>query len=78
MGDTETAQGLGEHVDGADLLVIEGRVQKQGKRGLSLIAAKVFNPLDGLVADRIDGKTGLARRDLPLPEAPEEMEVVED
>src|SRR5262249_13578032 len=38
----------------SDLLVIEGRVQKQGRRGLSFIAEKVFNPLEGIIPDRID------------------------
>ena len=56
----------------SDLLVIEGRVQKQGKRDLSLIAEAVFNPLEGVLEDRLDGKTGLARRTLPLPAPPPE------
>jgi DNA polymerase III alpha subunit len=51
----------------SDLLVIEGRVQKLGKRSITLLAGKVFNPLEGLIEDRIDGRTGLARRELPLP-----------
>jgi DNA polymerase III alpha subunit len=53
---------------GSDLLVIEGRVERPGGRGVSLIAEKVINPLAGQVADRIDGHTGIASRRLPLRE----------
>jgi error-prone DNA polymerase len=45
---------------GSDLLVIRGRVERQGTRGVSLIAEEVINPLAGHVEDRIDGRTGIA------------------
>jgi DNA polymerase III alpha subunit len=48
----------------SDLLVIQGRIQRQGKYGATLIATRVINPLEGLVEDRIDGKTGLAKETL--------------
>jgi DNA polymerase III alpha subunit len=61
----------------SDLLVIAGRLQRHGRYGATLIAERIVNPLEGLVADRIDGKTGLARRTPdPLPPftfAPEEI-----
>ena len=58
---------FGKAAFASDLLVIEGRVQKQGKRALTLIAEKVFNPLEGVLPDRIDGKTGVARRQAVIP-----------
>jgi error-prone DNA polymerase len=51
-----------------DLLVIEGKVQRQGRYGATLIAEKVINPLAGRTEDRIDGHTGIASRRLPLRE----------
>jgi len=59
----------GQAAFASDLLVIEGRLQKQGRRALTLIAEKVFNPLAGLLPDRLDGKTGVARREAVIPPA---------
>jgi DNA polymerase III alpha subunit len=53
---------------GSDLLVIEGKIERPGGRGVSLIAERIVNPLAGRVKDRIDGHTGIASRRLPLHE----------
>ncbi len=53
----------------SDLLVIEGRVQRQGARAITLIAERVFNPLDAVVPDRINGSTGFGRKELVIPGA---------
>jgi error-prone DNA polymerase len=53
---------------GSDLLVIEGRLERPGRYGGSLIAERIINPLEGALKARIDGHTGLASRRLPLRE----------
>src|SRR5262249_13111590 len=51
----------------SNLLVIEGKLQRQGARDLNLIAEKVINPLEGWIEPEIDGKTGVARREVGVP-----------
>jgi error-prone DNA polymerase len=63
---------------GADLLVVEGRVQRQGKRGVALIAEKLFHPLAGKTAEAIDGRTGFARREVVMPDYDPEEETLLD
>lgn len=53
----------------SELLVVEGRVQKQGARAITLVAEKVFNPLEEAAPDRIDGRTGFARKEMVVPAA---------
>jgi error-prone DNA polymerase len=51
----------------SNLLVVEGKLQRQGARDLSLILEKVINPLKGWVEPEIEGRTGVARREVAVP-----------
>jgi error-prone DNA polymerase len=52
----------------SDLLVVEGKLQREGARALTLILEKVINPLEGWVEPSLDGRTGVPRREVALPE----------
>jgi DNA polymerase III alpha subunit len=52
----------------SDLLVVEGKLQREGERALTLILEKVINPLEGWVEPAVDGRTGVPRRELAMPE----------
>jgi DNA polymerase III alpha subunit len=58
----------------SNLLVMEGKLQRQGARDLNLIVEQVINPLDGWVEPEIEGRTGTARREVALPWLGEEGE----
>jgi hypothetical protein len=58
----------------SNLLVMEGRLQRQGARDLNLLVEKVINPFDGWVEPEIEGRTGTARREVALPWLGEEEE----
>jgi DNA polymerase III alpha subunit len=51
----------------SDLLVVEGKLQREGARSLTLILEKVINPLAGWVEPEIDGRTGVPRRETSVP-----------
>ena len=57
----------GEAAFASDLLVVEGKLQREGARALTLILEKVINPLEGWVEPEIDGRTGVPRREVALP-----------
>lgn len=52
---------------GSDLLVVEGKVQRLGRRDLAFIALQVFNPMAGASPVAPDGRTGKASRQISLP-----------
>jgi DNA polymerase III alpha subunit len=56
----------------SDLLVVEGKLQREGARALTLILERVINPLEGWVEPEIDGRTGVPRREVALPELDEQ------
>ena len=51
----------------SDLLVVEGKLQREGARSLTLILEKVINPLEGWAEPEIDGRTGVPRRETSVP-----------
>lgn len=62
----------------SNLLVVEGQLQRQGTRDLTLILEKVINPLEGWVEPEIEGRTGTARREVSLPWLGEDEEVSDE